>query len=46
MEVDGVAEAGAVAEAAGGGFDPLDLGVEAFGPGVGDSEDDGGFAAD
>lgn len=41
MEIDGVSEAVAVAEASSGSFDPLDLGVEAFGPGIGDPEDNG-----
>jgi len=42
VEVDGVAEAVTVAEASSSGLDPLDLGVEALGAGIGDAEDNGG----
>ena len=41
MEVDGVAEPLPTAKAAGGVFDPLDLGVDAFAAGIGDAQDDG-----
>ena len=41
VEVDGGTEAVAVAEAPGRSFEPLNLGIEAFDAGVGDTRDDG-----